>query len=459
MIRKISLSFVFIALLSVAYAQEPAKEGVNTENSEKVEYKYTPIDSVATASVQNNNLVADSAVKKEPGRFVKWLHRLGNPAKDKTLIKKIDFTFVGGPFYTNSTSVGIGILAAGLYRIDKENVKLAPSNVSIFGSASVKGLYQIGVEGTNIFKDDKRRLNYLGFFMSLPRAMWGFGYEGGRDGVTQPVNPQDNPLDPKGDTKKAPFPYTGKHTQIQVKYLERVFKHAFVGAMLDYSDIGSASDPNGYMQQALDMADISYQRLRYRSASLSVLFEYDSRDFPGNAFNGLYFSIQGQIRPGFASNILNPDGKKRTVYGMTLILDYYKKVWKDCVLALDFYTELHSQGTPWVFQAQMGGSYRMRGYYRGRFSDLNTIMFQAELRQRFWKRFGCAVWVGAGNVFNSFSKYNWSEVLPNYGVGLRWEFKHRMNLRLDYGFGKTFHHKDGKKELVNGFIFSINEAF
>lgn len=40
-------------------------------------------------------------------------------------------------------------------------------------------------------------------------------------------------------------------------------------------------------------------------------------------------------------------------------------------------------------------------------------------------------------------------MLPTYGVGLRWEFKHRVNIRIDYGFGKH----------TRGFIFNVNEAF
>jgi hypothetical protein len=39
--------------------------------------------------------------------------------------------------------------------------------------------------------------------------------------------------------------------------------------------------------------------------------------------------------------------------------------------------------------------------------------------------------------------------LPNYGIGYRWEFKKRVNVRLDWGFGKR----------QMGVIFSINEAF
>ena len=41
-------------------------------------------------------------------------------------------------------------------------------------------------------------------------------------------------------------------------------------------------------------------------------------------------------------------------------------------------------------------------------------------------------------------------LLPNAGIGYRWEFKKDVNVRLDYGFGKG-----GQ----SGFIFNINEAF
>ena len=47
-------------------------------------------------------------------------------------------------------------------------------------------------------------------------------------------------------------------------------------------------------------------------------------------------------------------------------------------------------------------------------------------------------------------QFNWKHTLPNYGLGYRWEFKKRVNVRLDYGFGR---------KGQSGFMFSINEAF
>ena len=60
-----------------------------------------------------------------------------------------------------------------------------------------------------------------------------------------------------------------------------------------------------------------------------------------------------------------------------------------------------------------------------------------------------AVWVGAGTIFPNFSELEARHILPNYGFGYRWEFKKRVNVRLDLGFGKH----------QTGFIFNINEAF
>ena len=39
--------------------------------------------------------------------------------------------------------------------------------------------------------------------------------------------------------------------------------------------------------------------------------------------------------------------------------------------------------------------------------------------------------------------------LPNYGPGLRIEFKYNVNIRIDYGFGKD----------TGGFVFQFAEAF
>ena len=74
---------------------------------------------------------------------------------------------------------------------------------------------------------------------------------------------------------------------------------------------------------------------------------------------------------------------------------------------------------------------------------------QIEIRQHIYNRHGVVVWGGAGNVFPDFDHYHWKHTLPTYGLGYRWEFKNRVNVRLDYGFGKG----------QSAFYFNIEEAF
>ena len=119
-------------------------------------------------------------------------------------------------------------------------------------------------------------------------------------------------------------------------------------------------------------------------------------------------------------------------------------------MAYDLHAMFNYGDTPWTMLALMGGSYRMRGYYEGRYRDKQMIEAQVELRQKIYGRSGVVVWAGAGNVFPDLGRFRWNQTLPNWGLGYRWEFKKRMNVRLDYGFGK---------KGQGGFMFGINEAF
>jgi outer membrane protein assembly factor BamA len=177
--------------------------------------------------------------------------------------------------------------------------------------------------------------------------------------------------------------------------------------------------------------------------------ELDTRNIITNPQQGVYLGVQAKIRPKGMSNI------GRTLWSGRLSANYYQKLWKGAILAFDLQGELNSEGTPWVYNATIGGLSAMRGYYAGRFNDLCAITLQAELRQHLYKGIGAVAWGGAGNIFNSFRQFDWSKTLPTYGVGLRYEIKRNINLRLDYGFGG----KDYRGKLIHGAVFSINEAF
>ena len=74
---------------------------------------------------------------------------------------------------------------------------------------------------------------------------------------------------------------------------------------------------------------------------------------------------------------------------------------------------------------------------------------QVELRQKIYGPLSCSVWGGAASLFSSHKLFDFSELLPNGGLGLRLDLGKSSRLRIDYGFGRK----------SNEFIISINEAF
>ena len=402
--RRLIVTLIATAIVCLAQAQE---HGILVDDRDTISYTYTPISQIPT---------------KQSGwqRFYKYFEQ---SSVDKTAYKRFDVTFVGAPTYSSTTGLGLGVMAAGLYRIDRTDFQIPPSTVSLFVRATLKGVYTVGIEGINIFKDNRDRLTYRVAFVSQPTDFWGVGYDAA-------VN-------------NTPINYTSNNQQVELSYYHRLCRNLYIGARVNFDYIYAKKG-----DRELIKPYINGGKSESLSTGLSLLLEYDSRDFIPNPYRGLYLSLQAMSRPKALANIDD------NTWRFTATASYYQKLWRGAVLALDLYGESNSKHTPWQLYARMGSKYRMRGYYEGRFTDRNMVTAQAELRQRVWRRIGVAVWGGAGNCFSSWSNYQWSHTLPNYGIGLRWEFKKRVNVRFDYGFGGKVNGK-----LINGFQVLLNEAF
>lgn len=379
-----------------------------------------PADTLADIAADTLTAAADSIAGKESDTAVKkkrtsYWHRLFKGNEDHTFDKRFDVSFILSPSYTREASFGIGGLASGLYRLDRTDSLMKPSDVNIMGNISLSGLYVIAVGGNNYFKGNRSRLSYEIAFANQPLKFWGVDY----------ASCADNPA----------IDYTRRKVMVDIQYLYRMVDRLLLGVRseISYCNI-------------IKIDDISYlqgQNLSYTFTGIGLSLQYDSRDFIPNPQKGIYAMAEVTLFPSFLGTY------NRTLARTTAIFDTYNRVWEGGILATDIYGRFNGKNTPWILREQLGGSTRMRGYYAGRYIDNNIISCQVELRQRIYKRIGGTVWGGCGTVFPSFREFNWRNILPTYGVGLRWEFKHRVNVRIDYGFGKH----------TSGFIFNVNEAF
>jgi len=359
-----------------------------------------------------DTLVAKQDTLKHKSLYEKIKNYLEEAKVDKSE-SKFDISFIGGPSYSVDTKLGLGIVASGLYRLDKENLSLSPSNVAIYTNFTTSGFFAIGIENNTIFPDDKYRINSDMSFTYMPSKYYGIGYEAGV----------------KGDYTN----YDQYRLLLNVDILKQVIPNGFVGITIAAQ--GLKSD---HFEKEDLMPD---QKLNNSIFGGGFVLTYDSRDFIPNPYKGIFIQYQQSFFP----EALGTTSFNR----IETTIRTYQKVLPKTIVAFDFNGTFNNGNVPWSMLAQIGGSKQMRGYYIGQYRDRKEVNTQIEIRQKIYNRHGVVAWVGAGNIFDTFYNFKWAHTLPNYGVGYRWEFKNRVNIRFDYGFAKG----------QGGFYFNINEAF
>lgn len=355
----------------------------------------------------------DTTDVKKKGIGKRFIEYFENSNKVDTS-KKFDFSIIGGPHYSGDTKLGLGMVAAGLYRVDRSDMEMSPSNVSLYADITTSGAYVIGIEGNTLFRKMKHRIDADLYFSHRPTKYWGVGYDAGK---------QDHYSE-----------YNRQTIELKFDFLEKIAKNAYVGASVNVKDIKG--------QKFEDITLLGGANPNTLAVGVGAILTYDSRDFIPNPYKGIYAKAEFLYYP---KALGSTDQFNRT----ELTFRYYQRVWKGGILAYDALGVFNNGDVSWNMMALSGNSRQMRGYYNGRYRDKNMVQSQVELRQRVYRRNGVAVWAGAGNVFSKFSSFEWAQTLPTWGVGYRWEFKKRMNVRLDYGIGKG----------ESSFYFNVSEAF
>ena len=378
----------------------------------------------ATAMTMAQDITADTtavkadttAVKAKHGLVARLLQYFAESDKPKP-DKKIDFGIIGGPHYASDTGLGLGLVASALYSTDRSDSTLEKSNASLYSDMTTKGFLMIGIRGNNIFPKKRYRLDYRLYVYTFPSYLWGFSY------------PQSDNDDNKSKYSRTKF-------EVMARFLIPINRYSYLGPIARYQYV-----------HAYKLKDKAQQLLEGLPKTVSdfgvgVSYTFDSRDFMLNASRGWFMQLDLTTNPTFLGN-------NNTYWSAELQLATYRKAWRGAIIAGELHTRQSTGQVPWPMLADVGSSNRMRGYYEGRYRDKNVIDAQVELRQHIWHRNSIVLWLGAAEVFPRYSDMRFSRILPNAGVGYRWQFMKGVNVRLDYGFSRN----------GTGFIFNINEAF
>lgn len=330
--------------------------------------------------------------------------------------KRLDFSFIGGPAYSNDTKLSLGVLGSALYKSVPFDSLTPQSNLSLYSNVSITGFYLVGIKGNHMGPQDRYRVDYKVYFESFPNYFWGIGYDNDR-------------ID--GNKTK----YLQLNASLQASIVWQLTDNLFLGPAVKFN-YTKAKDCDDYTLW-------NGEDLRTTNYGVGFNFSYDTRDFITNPYRGVYLGVEQRFYPRFMKN------RGYSFSSSEFTFACYKEIWKGGVLAGQLHGLFTYGNTPWGMLAKLGGSHTMRGYYEGRYRDKCAADIAIELRQHIWHRSSAVVWIGAGEIFPKFSEIRFNRVLPNFGIGYRWEFKKRVNVRLDLGFGEGEH----------GFVFNINEAF
>lgn len=346
-------------------------------------------------------------------RLLKYLEESDKPDPSK----KIDWGFLAGPHYSSDSGLGIGLVASGLYSMNRADSLLPQSNASLYGDITTKGFMMIGLRGNNIFPEKKYRLDYRMYIYTFPGDFWGIGFENGNNDANR-------------------CEYKRIKIELMSRFQFRISENSYLGPIARFQ-LTRAYSLNEKAKELLN----GESRVVHDYA-LGISYTYDTRDFILNASRGWFIQFDLLANPRFLGN--NSD-----YLTSDFSVSTYRKIWKGGILAGEFHYRQSIGDVPWTMLAEVGSSNRMRGYYEGRYRDKNLMETQVELRQHIWKRNGMTLWLGMAEIYPEFKDMRWNKILPNAGIGYRWEFKKRVNVRLDYGFTRN----------GGGFLFNINEAF
>lgn len=372
-------------------------------------------DSVAADTV-THAVVPDSVGDpvQRPGLIKRIVNYFSESNKTRPT-RHVNFSFIGGPHYSSDSKFGLGLVAAGLYSTNPSDTTLQPSNISFKFDATTAAHFELKLSGEHISPQDLYRIDYEVSFSSIDTKYWGIGYDLCSD-----------------DANESEYKYLASSARVRAS--RRFGRHFYIGPVATFDYVNARDFQHPALWEGLPDRMFSW--------GIGLSARYDTRDYVTAPHRGVLVSVEQTFNARWMGN--------RNGYSVNeFTAAWYTPVWRGATLASRLHSRLTWGDTPWGMLSYIGGSTDMRGYFEGRYRDKNEIDLCVELRQHVWRRNGMAVWGGLASVFPRLSAIGHTPLLPNWGIGYRWEFKHRMNVRVDLGFGRG----------QCGIIFNINEAF
>ena len=179
-------------------------------------------------------------------------------------------------------------------------------------------------------------------------------------------------------------------------------------------------------------------------SGFGFLFSWDTRD-------NIYFPVKGSFHQFEFSWFHSAFGSDFNFKRATFDIRRYLLIRDKQILAVQVLAQMIFGIAPFQALPAMGNSQIMRGTYEGRFRDNHFLGTQAEYRFFFFGPLGAVLFGGIGEVAHRPADFQIKSLKYSAGFGFRLNIdpEERMNLRIDFGYGKN----------TSGLYIEIGEAF
>jgi len=337
-------------------------------------------------------------------------------------------TFVMVPLVNNSPAMETGFGGLGMYffKFDNEDEKSPPSLAALYAVYSTNDSYIFTPFGRFFWNEDRNR------------ASLGTG--------TLRIN-NNFTYDLEGEDLRLIF--SELRTFVTAEYSRRIIGEfylgmVYLGTQTRYrfnrgSDLENEIAREFFRQNGIEDNFVS---------SVGLNLSFDNRDYPWYPTRGFTFSIRPKLNAAWL-------GSDNNYVDTDYMFSYFYSLNNNMILGVNISGGFAFGDVPFDGYQNYGLRNSLRGYETGKYKGRNMIASQAELRWRFYKKWGAVAFAGSGSVWgndNNGEEGFERDWLPSAGVGMRFMVspEKKINLRLDYAIGV-----DGNQ----GIYFGVMEAF
>ena len=302
------------------------------------------------------------------------------------------------PIPMSSPTFGTGLILGGAYFYPQTEEQKDAQPASFTGAAAGytdnKSWFG-GVMQQNYWSEDRWRFTGVAGYLDLKLEL----------------NPPDS-----GEGESSPADWLVDGAFVQARISRKLWGNWYLGLTGRYLDISQAVDLNEEDDDFNLHSDIS-------SAGVGLNLDFDSRDLPSNPFSGRYLELKAMT-----SNQSNTDAGSYQSY-RTRFRSYHQLA-DPLVLAWDVSACSKSGRVPLWDTCRLA----LRGFSATDYLSMQSLYAQAEVRWRFFRKWGMVAFAGAGRIDDAFGSRGEDETIPSYGLGIRFMLleSQRINLRIDY---------------------------